>query len=514
MQRRAFLLAAPAVLTLARTLPAWAADTGADPFSGGVASGDPDPTGFVLWTRLQPTPLAFDGLGGMRAPAPVRWEVAADEGMRQIVASGRATATEAMGYSVHVEVSGLKPGRPYWYRFTAMGFQSPIGRAVTAPAHTAMPDQLKFGFVSCSHYEVGWFSAYRHLAAEQPDLTFFLGDYIYEYSYGPGRKDGIVRPHGVKEAATLAHYRQRYAQYRTDPDLQALHRASPCVATWDDHEVQNDYGGDVSQIVSTTPEQMRARRIAAYRAFYEAMPLRKARYDRGRLEINRKVRYGALAEFYVLDTRQHRSPMACMSATSRRAKVIACDERLDPRRSMLGMRQERWLYDQFAKADTRWNFVTQSLIAASFKQRAPDESLASWSDAWDGYPANRDRMIQAMDRTRLSNPVVLSGDIHSFWANQVAADPNQPTGRSVASEFVCTSITADNPPAQPFASVRADNPNVRFFERQCHGYASAVLSSKRMDVRFQTISDRLDPNATLSTLFAASVETGSTQIQI
>jgi alkaline phosphatase D len=514
--RRELLLAAPAILTLARSLPAWAeVAPGVDPFTLGVASGDPGSDGFVIWTRLAPDPLALDGLGGLRDPALVRWEVGEDEAMTRIAARGEQATDPRSAHAVHVEISGLQPNRPYWYRFTALGAQSAIGRARTTPLPDQGLDRLRLTVASCAHYEVGYYSAYRHMAAEAADLTLFLGDYIYEYSYGPSRVGGVVRPHGgMRDAVSLADYRHRYARYKTDPDLQALHAAAPCLVTWDDHEVENDYGGALSQIVTVTPETFLRRRAAAYQAFCEHMPIRKARMEGLFVPIHRRVRFGRLAEFYVLDTRQYRSPVACLPETSRRSRVTdpACAERLDPRRSMLGFEQESWLYNGFRQAGANWNVISQSLLAASLLQAGPDGKLGHWADGWDGYPATRDRMLEAIQATQLSNPVVLSGDIHSFWANELKADPRSPESASVATEFVTSSVTSDGPPLQPFANVLADNPHVRHFSRTEHGYVSVDLQPDQMQVRFQAVSDRVDPAATVATLREFSVSSGRPQI--
>ncbi|MCC4626648.1 alkaline phosphatase D family protein, partial [Xanthomonas campestris pv. nigromaculans] len=245
--RRRILLAGTGLAAAGLLSPFARANGSPDPFTLGVAAGDPLADGFVIWTRLAPRPLDADGRGGLTAPVQVRWQVASDPGMRSIVRQGETVASPAWGHAVHVEVAGLAADRPYWYCFQALGARSPIGSARTLPAPHQLPDAARLGFVSCSHWELGYFSAYRHLAAEQPDLVFFLGDYIYEYSNHGEAAKKIVRPHGSGECLDLAGYRNRYALYRTDPDLQALHAGSACVATWDDHEVQNDYANRWSQ---------------------------------------------------------------------------------------------------------------------------------------------------------------------------------------------------------------------------------------------------------------------------
>ena len=512
--RRSLIVAAPALLAA----PNLAGAASRSPFTLGVAAGDPAPDGFVLWTRLAPDPVAPDGLGGMAGPAAVGWEVAEDEAMRRVVARGRVEADARAAYSVHVEIAGLRPHRPYWYRFTALGHRSPIGRARTAPAPGQPIERLRVAMASCAHYEVGWFSAYRHMAAEQPDLTLFLGDYIYEYSYDPARRPDLVRRHeSFREVEDLAGYRRRYALYRTDPDLQALHAAAPCLVTWDDHEVQNDYGGDLSQYLNVAPERFHARRAAAYQAFYEHMPVRRlGGADWSRFQVHKRVRFGSLAEFTLLDNRQFRSPPACTGPGSRRAQVTdpACPGRLDPTRSMLGAEQERWLHQGFREASSRWNLIGQSMLFASVRQRGANGALGHWTDGWDGYAPSRDRMLAALSQARTSNPVILSGDIHSFWANEVRAVAEDLASPIMAPEFVCTSVTADGPPPQPFAGVEAANPHVRFFDAAHRGYCTLDLTAERLEVRFQGLANRRDPASAVSTLQRFTVASGDPAVTV
>src|SRR5262245_25128362 len=325
-------------LTLLRT--AATAGTGY-PFTLGVAAGEPSPDGFVLWTRLAPQPLAPDGLGGLSQPAQVSWDVASDAAMRQIVRSGRLETAASLAHSVHIEVSGLDANRPYWYRFTALGAESPIGCARTAPAPSDELAQLRFAFASCSNWQLGYFSAYRHLTEEQPDLVIFLGDYIYESTIPAASVAAarIVRPHDGPTATTLSGYRNRYALYRTDPDLQALHAAAPCLVTWDDHEVDNDYAGEWSQDMRVAAADFSARRAAAYQAYYEHMPLspRTIAEQQG-VRLYRQVRYGKLVTFSVLDGRQYRSKQPCEVPPWRRGHVApaSCSERVDEARTLLG----------------------------------------------------------------------------------------------------------------------------------------------------------------------------------
>ncbi len=465
----------------------------------------------MLWTRLAPDPLAPDGSGGLAGAIPVDWEIAEDEAMARVVSRGTAQADDRFAHSVHVEAGGLKPGRPYWYRFTALGARSPVGRAMTAPAPGAPLDRLRFCFASCSNWEVGYFSAYRHMAEEQPDLVLFLGDYIYEYSHGAGQD--VVRRHDRPgEIKDLAGYRNRYALHRTDPDLQALHAAAPCLMTWDDHEVQNDYANRWSEDMDVPPADFLVRRAAAYRAFYEHMPLRRRSLPNGPdMRVYDRLRFGDLVEFSLLDGRQYRTIQPCAAPHSRKGHVAdpACAERTDPSRTMLGFEQERWLHDGFKASTARWNVIAQDLLITSYAQKDPKTGMVGhWTDGWDGYPATRTRMLNAVAESKVSNPVFLGGDIHSFWTTDLKADFDQQDSATVATEFVGTSITSDGPSYDLFVQTLPLNPHVKFFDSRQRGYVGVEVTPGRMETRFQAISDRRDPHATVSTLKRWVVETG------
>ncbi|CAN5286363.1 alkaline phosphatase D family protein [soil metagenome] len=499
------LVAAPFVLRGG----AWA-DT--DLFTLGVASGEPWPDGFVIWCRLVSDPLAADGLGGMTGPVKVTWQVATDAAMRRVVKTGQVTASARLGHSVHVEVAGLQPNRPYYYRFTAAGAQSPVGRTRTAPARGAMVDGLKLVAASCAHWETGYFSAYRHMAAENPDLTLFLGDYIYEYSYTGDRAEGRPRRHDrATECADLAAYRNRYALHHTDPDLKALHQAAPCLAIWDDHEVQNDYANTWSQNGGTSETDFRKRRAAAYQAFYEHLPLRRRSLaaPNGDVRIYDRYQYGGLAEFTTLDSRQYRTIQPCPVGNSRRGHVApeSCPDLADPSRTMLGREQERWLYDGFKTSTARWNIIAQQLLVAAYFQNDNDGHPGHFTDGWDGFQANRDRMLSAVAASNLANPVFLGGDLHAYACTDLKADFRNPASRTLAAEFVGTSVTSDSAPASLLQTLNL-NPHVHTLDIAHRGYMSADLTADRMEMRFQAISDRVDPKASVSTLKRYVVEAG------
>jgi len=499
----------PSLIGCAAPGPRWSKN----PFSLGVASGDPTPDGFVLWTRLAPEPLSPDPAtpGGMSGgPIPVAYEIAADSEMRQLVRQGTAFAAPEFAWSVHVEIGGLPPGRPYWFRFAAGDAQSPIGRTMTAPPAGAPLSRLRFGFASCSNYEIGYFSAYRHLAAEQPDLVIFLGDYIYEFA---GRRPG-VRKHSDGVATTdLRTYRNRYAQYRTDPDLQKLHAQAPALMTWDDHEVQNDYADQWSETFDD-PAKFLLRRAAAYRAYYEHMPLRPSRSlpTGPSLQLYDRYAFGDLVEFAVVDGRQYRWREACYTPPDRggghQETPVDCPELFDSRRSFLGMEQEQWLYDGLARSRARWNVIAQDQLMAEFRERTNDGAIAYWTDDWNGYPAARARLLTHLRDAKVSNPVVIGGDIHSFWANELKLDNNDPRAPVIATEFVGTSITSFGPPYDLFMRWVPENPQIRFFESRRRGYVLVEVARERMDVAMRVVSDVTDPNATLNTLKRFVVETG------
>ncbi|MCP2053951.1 UNVERIFIED_ORG: alkaline phosphatase D [Pseudomonas fluorescens] len=501
-----------AVATAFAILSPFARSAGVDyPFTLGVASGDPLPDGFVIWTRLAPLFNAADGSGGLKRAVPVRWRVASDAAMTRIVKQGEVLATERFAHSVHVEVAGLAAGRPYWYQFEGLGAQSPVGQARTTPPLQAMAS-ARLGFVSCSHWERGYFSAYRHLAAEQPDLVFFLGDYIYDSSYAAD-SGKVFRAHGSGNAVSLSDYRNRYALYKTDPDLQALHAAAPSVATWDDHEVQNDYANRWSQDPKIPVALFLQQRAAAYQAFYEHMPLRASSVPKGPdMRIYRRLDYGRLARFHVLDGRQYRSEQPCIQANGSHQGHIAantCSDLRDLGRTMLGWQQEAWLDQGFAQSQAQWNVIAQDLLVAPLIQRdLTSHKPGHWTDGWDGYVANRSRMLASIERHNLSNPVFWGGDIHSFWTTDLHADANNPDSPVIATEFVGSSVTSDGPPFEAFSKILPLNPHVKFFDSRQRGYVSVELAEQKMLTNFRVITDPRDPNATVSTLKSFVVEPG------
>ncbi len=486
---------------LAGTRPSAAAPPlPADPFTLGVASGDPGPDGFVIWTRLAPDPLADTGLGGMPArDHRVAWQVATDPGFRRVVRRGVAVARPEGAHSVHVEVGGLRPGREYWYRFRCGRWRSPAGRSLTTPGVGDRVSSLTMAFVSCSSYQHGYFTAYRHLADEQPDVVLHLGDYQYE---GPANNG--ERSHIGGETVSLADYRRRYAQYKTDPDLQAAHATSPWLPVWDDHELDNNYADEISENPSEQGSFLQ-RRADAYRAYYENMPLRRRSVPRGiDLQLYRRVSWGRLASFHMLDTRQYRDDQACGDGYQE------CPDAFAPGRSLPGWEQERWLLDGLRRSTATWDVLGQQVFFGRRDANADPAVEQVSMDAWDGYHASRDRMIAGMETGRVRNPVVVTGDVHAHWASEVFRDQDDPDSGIVASEFVTSSITTggdgyDKPDGQhPWA---AYNPNLRFWTN-LRGYVSTRITPSEMTVDYRCVRFVQQPRSEVFTRASYVVEDG------
>ena len=489
--------------------PKWSGN----PFSLGVAAGAPASDGFVLWTRLAPAPLSDDG--GISGPSrPIHYEIATDDSMHHVVQRGVALAEAEFGYSVHKQVRGLKAGRPYWYRFMSGEAQSAIGRAMTLSPHGA--EKLRFAFFSCSHYEYGYFSAYRHAAEENPDFGIFLGDYIYEYA---DKRRPTVRTHsGGKDCVTLAEYRARYTQYRLDPNLQFLHATTPSLVTWDDHEVQNDYADKWGEDFQD-PKTFLERRAAAYRTFYEFMPVKPifSRPHGPNMRLYDRYDFGDLLRVDLIDGRQYRSREACYGDPAKhqgdgggghQETPAKCPELLDASRSMIGLTQEKWLFEGLATSKARWNVIANDVLMARLHQKNPAGEDAFWTDDWDGYPPSRTRLMQHIADSKPSNPIVITGDIHSFWANDLKVDFDDPNSPTIASEFVGTSITSYGPPYELFKSFLPNNPHVKFFDSRKRGYVMVDLAREQLSARYQTVSDITDADASLSTLASFVVEDG------
>lgn len=512
LTRRRFLASAGALAGLATlsSLPIEVVGATASlpeyPFKLGVASGDPDPTSVVIWTRLAPDPVSGGGMP--HTPVRVRWIVAEDEGMRHIVRRGNAVASPELAHAVHVTVRGLEPGRWYWYQFSTGGHVSAIGRTRTAPRHEDTVDLLRFAFVSCQDWQNGFYPAHREIANDGLDLVVHLGDYIYEY----GPREGAPRQHEGPETTDLAGYRNRLALYKTDANLQASHAACPWLVTWDDHEVENNYADDISE-ENVDPAVFLARRAAAYQAYYEHMPLRRSSLPVGPdMRIYRRSRFGCLAEFNVLDTRQYRTDQPCGDGLKPR-----CDAAFAEEATMTGPEQERWLLRGLERSEARWNVIAQQTIFAQVDFAAgngvPSQGIPPQlfnMDQWDGYVAARARILNFLQHSHVENPVIITGDIHSSWVNDIKADFDNPASATLATEFVGTSVSSDFPAEfiAPVTAALPDNPHIKFFDGRYRGYVRCTITPDYWVSDYRAVERITDEQSPVFTQASFVVENG------
>jgi alkaline phosphatase D len=487
------------------------AQFGVYPFQLGVASGEPAPNSVVLWTRIAPAPL--DG-GGMDAiPYEVEWEVATDESFTDILQTGTTVAEPTLSHSVHVDVTGLAPAREYFYRFMVGSEVSPIGRTKTAPAPGQPIDTLRFAFASCSNYEHGYFIAYRDIAAQAFDFVAHLGDYIYEYA----PDDYHVRePENFRlvtggETLTLQNYRNRHAQYHTDLDLQAARASSPFIVTWDDHEVENNYADDISED-NVSREEFLRRRADSYQAYYEHMPLRPWSAPMGPdMGLYRHLPFGDLLNVLVLDTRQYRSDHPAGDGT-----FADTPASLDPNTTLTGAEQERWLLQQLDASTSTWNVLAQQIMMAEAGSPLVEGGATVHpTDMWSGYPAARERILSHIAERSIANPIVLTGDIHSSWANDLRVDFENQSEAPVATEYVCTSITAGGThPADYVAPLAASYPHFKFADPRHGGYSAATLTRDLWTTEFMLVENMEDETSALTNIGTYVTEAGNPGTQL
>ncbi|WCB94355.1 Alkaline phosphatase D [Baekduia alba] len=481
----------------ARALP-W----GANPFVAGVASGEPAADGVVLWTRI-----ALDALGRepIRGKVPVVWELAEDERLRRVVARGLQFASAEEGHSVHVEVNRLKPGREYWYRFYAHGEASPVGRTRTAPAFGAAPSSLSFCLASCSNWEAGYFTAYRRIAEDDPWFVAHVGDYIYEGGPGTG-----VRQHSNAEPMDLPAYRERHSQYNSDADLLELRRLFPLVVTPDDHEVENNYANLISQ-VDTEPDQdpnvFAQRRAAAYQAYYEFMPLRRAQHPRGSgMQLYRELPLGDLAHVVVADTRQFRTDQPYDDHGPADGPAMT-----DPAATLPGLAQEQWIVDRMASSRSTWTILAQQVLMASH-DLVPGAAKGYSTDQWDAYRASRQRVLTGIHDRGTRNPVVLTGDIHQHYAADLLADFDDPSSAIVGSELCGTSVTSGGDGNDTVDQQLAENPWIKFNASR-RGYVRVTMDAQRLQADFRTLSAVTTPDAPAATGASFTLQDGTRGLQ-
>lgn len=487
-------------------------------FRHGVASGDPLPGGVILWTRVTPTADANPG-SGRGGASTVGWDVASDNGFGSIVASGSTTTDASRDHTVKVDVSGLRPATRYWYRFRitggpATGAVSPVGRTKTAPAVGADVPKVRFGVASCANWEAGYFGAYRFLSERNDlDAVVFLGDYIYEYGTGEyGGKHGPVRTHAPQhDIISLADYRIRHGQYKTDPDLQAAHAQHPFIVTWDDHEVADNQWRSGAENHEPSQGSWQQRKAHADQAYYEWMPVRPQVTVDNR-HTYRRLAYGNLLELNMLDLRTYRDKEA--------ARFSAAAD--DPKRTITGRRQMEWVTGGITTSATVWQLIGNSVMIAPILLPPldpartktitdligiPQNGIAFNGDQWDGYARDRRTLLDAIDRAGKKNVVFLTGDIHMSWANDVPRDPaNYPGSGSVATEFVVTSVTSKNlddtvmlPEHSPVggvaaAALQATNNHARWVDTDAHGYAVMTITPAAAQMDWYFLIDRADPH--------------------
>ncbi|MFF5428309.1 MULTISPECIES: alkaline phosphatase D family protein [unclassified Streptomyces] len=518
--RRRFLTVtgAAAALAFATQLPAAGAAAAAeldarrlteDPFTLGVASGDPLPGSVLLWTRLAPRP--FEPGGGLPARrVTVHWELARDERFSRTVRRGAATAHPEFSHTVHAEVEHLEPGREFFYRFRAGDWTSPVGRTRTAPAPGDRPAGLTLAAVSCQAYHDGYFTAYRHLADEDLDVVLHLGDYLYEYAVnatGGARAytDRTLPAVFNRETITLEDYRLRYGLYKTDPDLRAAHAAHPFVVTWDDHETENNYAGGTPEN-GVPPEEFLLRRAAAYRAYWEHQPLRRPQLPEGPdMRLYRRLRFGRLAQFDILDTRQYRSDQAYGDGWQ-----VPGPASEDPARTMTGAAQERWLLDGWRASGARWNLLPQQVVFSERRDR-PTADFKVSMDSWDGYPASRQRILAGAAAAGVENLMVLTGDVHVGYGFDIKADFRDPSSRTLGTEIVATSVASGKDGADRPANydrLMQANAHLKFFNGR-RGYVTVALTEDSARADFRTVPYVTTPGAPVTTAASFVTEAGN-----
>ncbi|MSY83707.1 MAG: alkaline phosphatase [Actinobacteria bacterium] len=501
-------------------------------FQHGVASGDPLPEAVLIWTRVTPTPAATPGSAKGR-PVTVRWEVARDARFRKVVSSGRFRTSAARDHTVKLDAKGLRPETEYFYRFAALGQRSPVGRLRTAPGERATPRNLRFGVVSCSNLEAGFFTPYRALAARQ-DLhaILHLGDYLYEYptgGYGMGQDNVVVRPHDPPhEMVSLEDYRRRHASYKLDPDLQALHARYSWILTWDDHEVTNDQWKAGAENHDESEGDYKKRRARAHRAYDEWMPVRMdgtARLDDG-ARLYRRLRFGDLAEISMLDLRTYRDEQAALPGVD--ATVS------DPSRSITGKKQMAWLKESLTRGDhaPQWKVIGNPVMIApvtfgdlpndlidpinDVTGILPADGAPYNVDQWDGYTADRREVLGHIRDHQVKDVLFVTGDIHSGWACELPLDTStQPLyGDSYGVEFVCSSVTSNNlkditgvPQASPLVetAILANNRHIKYLDFDSHGFSVLDITAARAQMDWYVIGDRADADTPIT--WSVSYET-------
>ena len=500
----------PGLIEAPKAFPA-PANPGDHLFTLGVASGDPLPDAVVLWTRLAASPLAPRG-GMADISIPVEWELARDSGFRTIIRRGTELATAPDGHSVHVDVRALEPSTDYFYRFRAAGHVSDVGRTRTAPTLLAATSALKFAWASCQSWGDGFFNAYDDMASAAPDVVFHLGDYVYEKGIpaGGGRRNTTAMPQScLSEMTTLDDYRDRYALYKLDPQLQRAHRTSPFITTMDDHEMENNWAADISEDNAPVPEFLR-RRAAAYKAWWENTPVRaRFRPNGADMRIYRRFTFGDLAQFSVLDTRQYRSDQVNGDTDGPQNELTA-----QPGRTITGAEQERWILDGLGSSSARWNVLAHQTTIADLARMKRGVRTVSM-DGWSGYESSRSRILDGAVDRGVKNLVSIVGDIHRTVVSDLRSTYSKPSP-TVGVELAGTSIASGKDGADSDdgdALLKAASPHVKFGNAQ-RGYVLNRVTQNDWQAEFRVADSIADPRNQLHRRATITVPAGRPAVQV
>ncbi len=472
------------------------------PFYHGVASGDPLSDRVVIWTRVTPQ----DSVPTIK----VAWEFSSDEDFSKLITSGEKKTGPERDYTVKVDVGGLAPGKSYHYRFKALGATSVTGSTRTA---SQQAEEVKFGVISCSNYEWGYFNAYGALANEELDAVVHLGDYIYEYGPGAYGDTTLGRtPIPDKEIVTLQEYRTRYSQYRLDPDLRAAHAKHPFINIWDDHEITNNSYKDGAQNHQEEEGSYEERKNVARQVYYEWLPIRESEKH------YRKFSYGQLADLIMLDER--------LEGRTQQADSLQDPSLRDPDRTMLGAEQLDWLLTNLKASGARWKVIGNQVIYSYLNWGHATFNINL--DSWDGYPIEQEKIAGTIKANDLSNVVFITGDTHTAWAFEATNKPfdgyNQETGEGAfAVEFGTTSISSANSNELfPIEAVLQHeqkivnspiNPHLKFTNMRDHGYLVLTLTADKATSQWKFMKTIKEPDLTFKEIRTMWVNTGEVKLR-
>jgi alkaline phosphatase D len=492
-------------------------------FPQSVASGDPQPSGIVLWTRV----------AGQSGPIQVAFQVASDSTFDTVVLSGVADTDDSRDYTVKVQLSTpvLTPYTTYYYRFIFNNTSSPVGRFKTLPRPDATLDKIRFGYITCQDYTNGYYNALRYLADEDIDFVVHLGDYIYETSADPSFQTGQVRnlilPSGAPAAKDLQDYRFLYQTYNSDPDLQKLRENFAFITIWDDHEFANDCY-QLNTPDQNPPLSQPTLRQQANQAWAEHSPVGVTFYgDRDPLSsllIYRSFVFGDLLELIMTDERLYRDGPPCGLTTNQRYIAPPCANLANPQRTMLGTRQKRWFLAKLRNSSRIWKIWGNEVMTMQLKISAAIAATAGITlpvdlfvtlDQWDGYPVERSEIFQAVKAAGIKNFVTITGDLHTFVAGYQKVDFNNSNDAPVGVEFVVGSVTSSNfsessalgpggtplPPISVItALLQASNRHLEYFNSATHGYNVVEVRRDALTCTLKAVSTVKTQDATLSTL--------------